>query len=424
MKTEASPETQPTTAPAGDRLRRALTHALLVFLGVRIGLAVVALLATALLPSGPNPPLSAVGWDTAPITPGWHNLVTAWERFDGLWLLGIAGEGYVPEVPDVTSGNAVFFPLYPMAIRGLSFLIGGHPLAAALLISNLAFLGTLVALYVLTDIEWGETVARRSTLYLALLPTAYFFLAPYTESLFLLLVLLAFLAARRHRWLLAGLAGSGAALTRNHGAVVGLALLFEGVHQAWERRMSGDATPPGLASRLGWWARGMWRPAGAALLTLAGTGAYLLFWWKLAREPLAPLTQQASWQRDFELPWVTLWLGTKEAFRWIGQYPGGYHLMDWLLVAPALVAALWVAVRTRLSYAVYTWVSLIVPLSFIFAPRPFMSLPRFLLPLFPLVWAPALWAERRPGVHTVMVAASAAGLGVMTVLFVTWYFVF
>jgi hypothetical protein len=83
-----------------------------------------------------------------------------------------------------------------------------------------------------------------------------------------------------------------------------------------------------------------------------------------------------------------------------------------------------VALKARPLYGVYTWASILAPLSFVFAPRPFMSLPRFLLPVFPILWAGAVWAGRRRGVHEAIVAVSAAVLGIFTVLFVTWYFVF
>ena len=385
-----------------DRIRRGVRYSLLVFLGVRVGLSIVALVATALLPS--QEPVGPPGWEAFPIEEGWHNLVTVWERFDALWFLRIADEGYMDG-----DGSAVFFPGYPLLIRGVAFLLGGRPLAAGLLVSNLAFAGALVVLYFLTNAEWGERVARRSVLYLAVFPTAFFFLAPYSESPFLLFALLAFWGARRGRWGVAGLAGAAAAATRNVGVLLALPLAVEGFQQ-WRAKRT-DTAP--LLGGVG----------AAAMIGLAA-GAYLLFWKLKADEWLAPLTQQANWEREFVIPLESLWLGTREAFRWIGVYPGGYHLLDWLLVVPALVAAGWVAFRTRAAYAIYTWSSLLVPLSFVFLPRPFMSLPRFLLVIFPLVWGPAVWAERRPGVHEAVLVTSSLALGTMTVLFATWYFVF
>lgn len=391
------------------RILRGLRYCFVVFLCARVGLSVLALLAVALLPhpsaigeaAGIPQPVNVPGWLAPTISPGWHNLFTAWERFDALWFLRIATAGYTEG-----DGSAAFFPLYPMLIRIASPVLGGHPLAAGILISNAAFLGALIVLYFLTASEFDEPVARRTILYLAIFPTAYFFLAPYSESLFLLLVVTSLWAARRRKWAVAGVAGALAAATRNVGVLLILPLALEAVLQHRER---GDR----LATRLLW-------SAAVAL----GTIAYLVFWQGFGGDALAPVHQQTTWQREATFPLATAVSGTREAFRWIGIYPGGYHLLDWLIVVPAVAAAAWVTMRTRPPFAAYAWASLLAPLSLVFAPRPFMSFPRFLLAVFPLFWATAVWAGRRAGVHETVVAVSAAGLGIMTVLFVNWYFVF
>ena len=382
-----------------DRLRRAVRYCLVVFLGVRVGLAILALVAVAVLP--PLDPVGAPGWPAPPLVPGWHNLVTAWERFDALWFLRVASGGYVDG-----DGSAAFFPLYPMLTRGLSVILGGRPLAAALLVSHAAFLGALVVFYLLTESEYDEATARRAVLYLALFPTAFFFFAPYSESLFLLLAVSSLAAARRGRWAIAGAAGALASATRSVGVLLPVPLAVEAFHRWKERR-------EGLLGPLLW-------SAAAAL----GTGLYLFFWWRTSGDWLAPLHQQATWLREPTFPWETVASATREAFRWPGVYPGGYHLLDWLVVVPAVAAAVWVAARARPVFSAYTWASLLAPLVLVFPGRPFMSLPRFLLTMFPLFWAPAILAGRRPWVHQVVVGVSAAGLGLMTVLFVDWYYVF
>ncbi|HWO71681.1 MAG TPA: mannosyltransferase family protein, partial [Actinomycetota bacterium] len=139
---------------SGDRLRGALAHSLAVFAALRVGLAILALTAVALLPNAATAPGGAAaglpgpvdvpGWPAPEPGPGWRNLVTAWERFDALWFLRIAEEGYREG-----DGSAAFFPLYPLAIRTVSRLLGGRPLAAALLVSNAALLAALVVLHLL-----------------------------------------------------------------------------------------------------------------------------------------------------------------------------------------------------------------------------------------------------------------------------------
>jgi hypothetical protein len=410
----AAPATEAArTGRHGSELRDGLLYCLKVFLGVRIGTAILAVVGVALLPHLPTAtntifgqtapgPVGVPGWPAHAIAPGWHNLVTAWERFDALWFLRIAAHGY-----STHDGSAAFFPLYPLLTRGLSVAIGGHPLAASLIVSNAAFLGALLVLYVLTRTELSDDMARRAVLYAAVFPTAFFFLAPYSESLFLLLVLVCLWAARRDRWAVAGIAGALAALTRNLGALLVLPLAVEAVQQALASR------PRRPFPRHAW-----------ALAPAGGTLAYLWFWHHVTGDWLAPLHLQAGWQRHLTNPLATLSHGTQFARSFVGTYPVGYHTLDWLIAVPVLVAAVYAAFRFRPAYGVYTWASIIVPLSYVFADRPLMSFPRFALPIFPVFWALARWTDGHQVRHELVVGASAALLGLLLLLFVNWYYIF
>jgi hypothetical protein len=77
----------------------------------------------------------------------------------------------------------------------------------------------------------------------------------------------------------------------------------------------------------------------------------------------------------------------------------------------------------RATYAVWCWASLLLPLTVAFDGRPFLSMPRFVVVVFPLFWALAALSARWR-VHDAVVAASACGLGLLSLLYVNWYFVF
>jgi Gpi18-like mannosyltransferase len=289
----------------------------------------------------------------------------------------------------------------------LSLVLGRHPFAASLVISNGAFLGAVLVLYALTRHEFSEEIARRAVLYAAVFPTSLFFVAPYSESLFLLLVLLSFWWARGRRWALAGATGALAALTRNLGALVVPALLAEAVHQWLERDR--DRAPVREV---------LW-----SLVPVAGLAAYLTYWQLFSGDWLAPLHQQANWQRELANPLVTLGRGTLDALRYVGVYPGGYHTLDWLITVPALAAGMYAVIRFRPTYGIYTVAALLVPLTSMFGARPLIAYTRYALPVFPIYWAFAKWTEGRGAAHEVLVASSAALLGLMTLLFVNWYYV-
>ena len=404
--------------PAGDdrgELRRGLLYCLLVFVAIRVGLSLLALVATALLPNagglpdavraaaGIPGPVSVPGWAAHGITPGWHNLWTSFERFDALWFLRISTGGYASG-----DGSAAFFPFYPWLVKVVTPLVGGHPVAAATLVSNLCFLGALMMLYVLGRTELGDGSARRAVLYAAVFPTSFFFLAPYSESTFLLLALACLWAARRGRWGAAAAAGAGAALTRSIGIVLILPLAVEAL-QSWREAGRRGIPIRGLAWSLG---------------PLAGAALYLGYWQSRVGDWLAPLHQQTVWERTLTNPFATLLHATQDAFNYTGLYAGGYHQLDWLIGVPALVLAGYAVWRLRPVYGTYVVASLLPPLCLVFSARPLMSFPRFLVTVFPIFWGAALWTKDRPVRHDLYLVASCLLLGVLLLLFADWYYVF
>lgn len=152
------------------------------------------------------------------------SLAQVWNHWDTGQFTAIATGGYVG------AWQTAFFPLFPVLERGGAFLVGG-PFRAGLIIANLADLILLTVLYRLIWEDFSQEDAYRATLYLAVFPTAFFFVAAYSESLFLCLALLSFYYMRRGRWLLAGLFGLFATLTRAAGILLALPFLYEYLRQ-------------------------------------------------------------------------------------------------------------------------------------------------------------------------------------------------
>ena len=376
-------------------LRRGLRTCLWVFVGLRVAVSLLSVMGVGLVPllkEGVDVP----GWPAPLVTAGWHNALGALERQDALWFLRIADRGYRPD-----DGSAAFFPLYPLLVRGVAVLTGGRTLLAGILVSNASFLGALIVLYGLTTLEFGEAHARTTVVTLALFPTSFFFLAPYSESTFLLLSVSAFWFARRDRWTLAALAAALAAMTRSVGVVLAVALLVEAVHQ---HRETGVPLLP---------------RAGAALATLAGPALFVAYWAVAGGHALAPIDAQRRWGRVATFPLRTIGEAISTAARYLDIW-----LIDLLVVGTVLICAAIGLRFLRPGYSVYAWGSLAVPLCYPYLPRPLLSLPRFSAVIFPVIWVLADLVERGRLPRAGVTAALAAGLSLCTVLFINWYDIF
>jgi len=160
---------------------------------------------------------------------------------DSNWYLGIAADGYERRTfTTERPANWAFFPLYPLLLRAAATVTGERHLTGAFL-SNIFLLFALLLLYkTVLAFDFGEDDAARAVFYLAVFPVSYFYSVPLTESLFLLLTVGSFYAARRERWLAAGLLGALASATRVTGVLLlpALAVLYWETYRTLRPRLN------------------------------------------------------------------------------------------------------------------------------------------------------------------------------------------
>lgn len=145
--------------------------------------------------------------------PAW---ISSFANFDGIHYLLIAKNGY-------SQWEQAFFPLYPILIKALSFIVSNY-LVAGLLISNISFAVGLVFLKKLFE-GWGiKTTAP--LLFLLLFPTAFFFMAIYTEGLFFMLFVLSLYSLGKKNYWAAGLCAALSSATRLIGIFLFIPFFF------------------------------------------------------------------------------------------------------------------------------------------------------------------------------------------------------
>ncbi len=299
-------------------------------------------------------------------------LLGVWQRFDTNWFLKIAQRGYAGD-----DGSTVYMPLYPLLIRAVGIVLLGNDLLAALLISNVALVVSLYLLYRVTDELFDAASAKRALLYVVIFPTAFFWFAAYTESLFFMWALASLFFARREKWLVASVCGALAALTRLQGVLMLVPLAYLVWAHAAERKFQIT--------------RAVWRASLPLLLLPLATLSFLLF---------SNLSLLESYEGElharFVLPWENVW---SDVVLILQQQASLVDVAN--LVVTVLFGAMLVLVWQRLprEYALYALVMFLAPLFRMTTTQPLVSMLRYVLVLFPVFmlwagWGNNVWVNR------------------------------
>ncbi len=390
-------------------LRRLPRAPLELFVGTRLLIWAGTALAYLVLEAQYAQPLDTQGAeDVVQHDVGWA--IDMWARADSGWYTQIAQHGYVN-----VAHSAAFFPLYPLAMNVVGYLVGGHYVLAGFLISMVASAGAFVLLWELGLAAIGETATRRALLYLAVFPTTLFLMAVYSESLYLLLSAAAFVCARRGRWAYAGIAVGLAALTRSSGVMLlpALALL------AWQVPQRKRAF------------------AGLALAVPIGAAWPLFLWAKYDRPFVFLSAQRAGWDRQLSHagPFGGFWDGLVSGWHGMEQlFAGGNHFPDadhgemygaginleqlgYTLFLVVLAVVVWR--RLGAAYGLFVALSLVLPLSDPVPSSPLFSMPRFVLGVFPVFFALGTLGARRR-VDLALTAGFTLLLGLNVARWVLW----
>ncbi|MEK7182604.1 MAG: glycosyltransferase family 39 protein [Patescibacteria group bacterium] len=289
--------------------------------------------------------------------PFYQFIENSWIAWDGRIYLYIAQNGYT-NVGD--PGNfIVFYPFYPLMAK-LGLLLFNNPVWVGIIISLLFYIAAIFIFYRLIKFDFSENVARWSLIMLSIFPTAYFFGAPYTESLFFLTAVLTFYFARRENWLSAGICSGLATFTRPFGVLLVPSLIIEWIYTKKRKVLHlVFLVMPSVVSVL----------------------IYLYINQLVYDNPLAfQKILESHWQKQLALPLTGILSSWQRAL--FGELNNYTLMVGWaeavsLTVAWALLPVAFV--KLRRSWAVYYFLSILLFSSTTFI----LSTPRYLLSIPP-----------------------------------------
>jgi hypothetical protein len=191
-----------------------------------------------------------------------------------------------------------------------------------------------------------------------------------------------------------------ASLTRVEGVLTAIPLGYE-MWRGWKER-HGTSLARGIT--------------GLAIIPMGLVG-YMAYLYAIVGDPLFFLKIQHHWNRHLAAPWVSIYNTFKEFVGYPLASSGSINHLIELAFTFVFLALMVVAFRTlRPSYAWYFAASLLVPMS----TASLMSMPRFVLVIFPAFMLMAIWG-RNPLINSAIVSLSLPLLGLFTVLFADWY---
>lgn len=354
--------------------------------------------------------LTSGGWQ-AP----WQSFASSWVHWDAPHYLKLAEQWYLSQETALLQESTkndylmlVFFPLFPLLLRGLR-VVFGDALLSAVVLNTLCSVGSACVLYSMVLRHYGPRKARWAVAYLLVHPFSFFLASPHSEALFLLLTLAAIDAASRRRYVWAAVWGALSAYSRMLGIVVVAVIFVEGVRHCLEAREK-DKPLGKLAAKV----------VACCLLVSTGILAYLYLNVQITGSPWTFMEyQQSNWSQRFGSLWQT---GRVTAEYMIRGFTDGYFLGTWLPQCVSMVGVLaLLAMRQRrlpLAWAIYACAYVYAAL----APTWLLSGSRYLMVL--AVW-PVLQAtitERR-SFHIAFCALQAALLLLYTYLYTMGYYV-
>jgi hypothetical protein len=375
-----------------------LGEALALFLSLRLALSLFALLASFLFQLPPpcvwddGPTLHATGLD--------FRLIGVWQRWDACWYLKIATLGYRPG-----DASVVFFPLYPRLMRLFGLVLNHDFILGGLAVSAVAYIIAIVGLYRLVEFDFDEEIARRSVLYISIFPVAFFFFAPFTESVFLALAVWTIYVARRRRWELVVVPAFCIGLTRTQGCLLSIPLAYEYFLQRRNRPgvKVDERHPPRIAML-------------TSLLPPAGFALFIVYS-KLSTGWTAFQAQQ-QWGLEIHPPWTVVEASWAH-IRANGDVIEALNLVLLLLSVVVLAVGLR---RLPLSYTLYAAPQLLVVGSRLNFFSPLMATSRYVLVIFPIFVILALLGQGRR-IHTAWLILSLLLFGFLLYAFLSGPFV-
>lgn len=300
------------------------------------------------------------------------NIFEIWNIWDAPHYLSIAQLGYQTQGDE--ANFIVFLPLFPLLVFFFKHVFLVSFLTAGYFVSFVSSILLAIMFYKLIRLDYSSKTAMYGVLLMFIFPTSFFLHIFYTESLFILLSVMCFYFLRKRFYWGAFLTAALASLTRSFGLALIPAMLYEIIKN----------------ENLGREKRICYCLAGF-LISVSGYLIYLFINYLLWGNPLQFVVfEKQNWHTTF----APLGRGLISAYESIFWRSGLERIMlgygQILAFVFGLLMSIYVLLRVRISYGIFMSGVLFLSFSMSF----WLSMPRYILSLFPMFIPLALFSQK------------------------------
>jgi Gpi18-like mannosyltransferase len=325
------------------------------------------------------------------------NIFYALSNWDGQAYLTIAKDGY-------NNDNLfAFFPLYPLFVKFGSVILFNNYLLSALAISWFSLLFAIILLWKLVRLDFPKSVADKTLIYLLLFPFSFFFIATYTESLFLLATVAGFYFFRRENYIASSIFGIAATATRVIGPAVAVSLFFE---MLIERKISP-------------------KPITSLLVSFLGLFSFVFYLWHIKHKAVFFIFSVQEYYERTQLtyPFKVLFSYVKNFVihpnNILATRDSTIIAMEFFVSLIFFATIILVWKRVNKSYAIFCLISWALPLM----TGRTGSMLRYVIILFPCFIVFALLGSKYPWFHKAYIFLSTLLLAIFAISFINGYWV-
>ena len=287
------------------------------------------------------------------------NFINYFGIWDWKWFEKIIIYGYDKIPNEIGEANWAFLPFFPYAVKFFSKITTLNYLYSALLLNSIIFFMILLMMYIYVKNRINERVAFTSVLLFCLSPYSFYFFIPYSESIFLFLLLVFFYFINiKQEWLYAGAVSSILSITRNIGvfAVFSLMVSMYEYLKSINKKIIFEKYLEYVLS---------------ILLSPLGLFVYMAYLYYLVGDSFAFSHVQAAWAREIGNPILNILNG-------LFSHNLNYFCFS-IISLVALILSLSLLKYKLYSEFIFAFIALLIPLS-----TGLFSMNRFVAPLFML----------------------------------------